>query len=79
MTNSIKINQHMNIDGTIMIPSCKLKENPRISFAYFSKVHKMKFVSAKVAYETIVKCSQILKLWVTIVENECGSLPLSAG
>ncbi len=41
MTNSIKINQHMNIDGTKMIPSCKLKENARISFAYFSKVHKV--------------------------------------
>jgi len=36
----LKKYQHMNIDGTKMIPSCNLKENPRISFVYFSKSTK---------------------------------------
>jgi hypothetical protein len=40
MTNSIKKFPNMNIDGAKMIPSCNLKENPRISFVYFSKYTK---------------------------------------
>jgi hypothetical protein len=40
MANSMKKNQHMNIDGTKMVASCNLKENPRISFGYFSKSTK---------------------------------------
>jgi hypothetical protein len=40
MTNSIKKIQHMDIDGTRTIPSCNLKEKPRISFVYFSEFTK---------------------------------------
>jgi hypothetical protein len=49
--NSIKKIQHMNIDGIKMIPSCNLKENPRISFVIFqSPQSELKFVSVKVPY-----------------------------